>query len=305
MKKLFTSLAIMAISTAFGQEIKTERLHEIVSTLASDEMKGRKVGTEENLKAAQYISNWFKANNLEYCAGNSYLVPFTLKDMTVYNVCGIKKGESGKYIGIGAHFDHVGEKKTKTEDSIFNGADDNASGVSVVVGLADYFKTKKVKDGLVFMAFNAEEIGLVGSRELANDAHFDPIVKNMKVLFNFEMLGTESAFGPNAVYMTGDDFSNLDEELNKFAANNLKIAADPYKEHQLFYRSDNANFAKKGVVAHSFSTVNMEKQKHYHQVNDEISIINFSNLTTLANSFAKTIEKFLQANPKIEYNKKP
>ncbi|KAF5305967.1 hypothetical protein FQR65_LT18641 [Abscondita terminalis] len=112
----------------FSQEIKEARIKEIVSTLASDEMKGRKFGTEENLKAAQYIAEQFKQNKLDYCYGDSYLVPFTYKDgKTYYNVCGVKKGTEDSYIAFGAHFDHIGEAK-EGEDKIFNGADDDASG---------------------------------------------------------------------------------------------------------------------------------------------------------------------------------
>lgn len=90
------NIAILAFALAsglyFSQEIKEARIKEIVSTLASDEMKGRKFGTEENMKAAQYIAEQFKQNKLDYCYGDSYLVPFTYKDgKTYYNVCGVKK----------------------------------------------------------------------------------------------------------------------------------------------------------------------------------------------------------------------
>ena len=305
MKKFILSFSVIIGTFASAQHVKEERIKTIVSTLAADDMKGRKVGTEGNLKAAQYIAEQFKNNQLDYCFGTSYLVPFTYKGETAYNVCGIQKGTSGNYIGLGAHFDHIGESKKDQEDKIFNGADDNASGVSAVIGISDYFKKKKVKDGLVFMAFNAEEVGLVGSKELANDAQFEPIISKMKLLLNFEMLGSDSAFGPNSVYMTGDDKSNLDEEFNRLSKDGLKIVADPYLKQQLFYRSDNVNFVNKNIVGHSFSTVNMETQKHYHRVNDEVEFINIPNLTKLTNSFAKTIEAYMKDQPKIEFVKKP
>lgn len=54
-------------------------------------MKGREIGTAENDKAAEYIAQLFKENNLEYCTGNSYLVPFNYKGKTAYNVCAVKK----------------------------------------------------------------------------------------------------------------------------------------------------------------------------------------------------------------------
>ena len=300
MKKLGLAVALLTSTLYFSQNISEERLKTLVSTLASDDMKGRKVGSEGNQKAAEYIAQQFKNNKLDYCVGDSYLVPFAYKNQTVYNVCGLVKGKSGNYIGVGGHFDHIGESKKDGEDKIYNGADDNASGTSLVIALSDYFKDKKLQDGVVFMAFNAEEVGLVGSKELVNNPSFNPILSKMKMLLNFEMLGTDSAFGPNAVYMTGDDKSNLDEELNRLSKDGLKIVGDPYLSQQLFYRSDNVNFVKRDVVAHSISTVNMENQKHYHQLNDDIDVINFPNLTKLTNSFAKTIEAYIKAQPNVK-----
>ncbi|MDR2228958.1 MAG: M28 family peptidase [Flavobacteriaceae bacterium] len=301
------NIAILAFGLAsglyFSQEIKEARIKEIVSTLASDDMKGRKFGTEENMKAAQYIAEQFKQNKLDYCYGDSYLVPFTYKDgKTYYNVCGVKKGTEDSYIAFGAHFDHIGEAK-EGEDKIFNGADDDASGVSTVIGLSDYYKGKKTKEGLIFMAFNGEEIGLVGSKYLANDEKFQTYIPKIKALFNFEMLGTPSAFGLNKVYMTGHDQSDLDEIINANAPKGFEVAPDPYLSEKLFFRSDNVNFVKKGIVAHSFSTVDMEHQNHYHQVNDDINVINTQNLTQIVNSFAKTIDQLMKKDFKPKYVK--
>lgn len=93
MKKL-TYLTFSLFSVfSFAQEVSKERIQTILSTLASDEMKGREIGTPENENAAHYIATLFKENNLEYCTGNSYLVPFTYKGKTAYNVCGIKKAK--------------------------------------------------------------------------------------------------------------------------------------------------------------------------------------------------------------------
>ncbi|MFC3160299.1 M28 family metallopeptidase [Chryseobacterium arachidis] len=271
--------------------------------MASDEMKGREIGTTENDSAANYIAKLFKENNLEYCTGNSYLVPFDYKGKTAYNVCGVKKGKTDKYLGFSGHFDHIGMSKDP-KDNIYNGADDDASGITTLVGIADYFKDKKPDFSMVFMAFNGEEKGMLGSKAISKDQNLDKIYNNMTTLFNFEMVATESAFGKNALFMTGDEFSDLDELFNKNAANGLKINPDPYASEQLFYRSDNVNFVKKKIIAHSFSTVDMTKVTHYHHENDDINVVDFDNLTQIVNNFGKTLEKLNPKNFTPKYNEK-
>ena len=169
MKKLTYLVLSLFSVTAFAQEVSAERVKTVISTLASDEMKGREIGTPENDNAANYIATLFKENNLEYCTGKSYLVPFDYKGKTAYNVCGIKKGKSDKTLGFSGHFDHIGVSKKGGEDIIYNGADDDASGITTLVGIADYFKNKKPDFSMVFMAFNGEEKGMLGSTDIAED----------------------------------------------------------------------------------------------------------------------------------------
>ncbi|MDQ1159763.1 Zn-dependent M28 family amino/carboxypeptidase [Chryseobacterium sp. SORGH_AS 447] len=303
MKKLtYLTLSLFSIFT-FAQEVSQERIKTVLSTLASDEMKGREIGTQENENAANYIAKLFKENNLEYCTGTSYLVPFDYKGKTAYNVCGIKKGKTNQYLGFSGHFDHIGTSNNP-KDHIYNGADDDASGITTLVGIADYFKNKKPEFSMVFIAFNGEEKGMLGSRAISTDKNLDNIYNNMTALFNFEMVATESAFGKNALFMTGDEFSDLDELFNKNAANGLKVNPDPYAAQQLFYRSDNVSFVKKKIIAHSFSTVDMTKATHYHQESDDVNVVDFSNLTQIINNFGKTLEKLSPKNFAPKYNDK-
>jgi Zn-dependent M28 family amino/carboxypeptidase len=301
MKKL-TYLTFSLLSVfSFAQEVSKERIQTVLSTLASDEMKGREIGTAENENAANYIAKLFKENNLEYCTGNSYLIPFTYKGKTAYNVCGIKKGKTDKYLGFSGHFDHIGTSNN-SKDNIYNGADDDASGITTLVGIADYFKNKDPKFSMVFIAFNGEEKGMLGSKAISTDKNLDKIYNNLTALFNFEMVATESAFGRNALFMTGDEFSDLDELFNLNAVNDLKINPDPYAAQQLFYRSDNVSFVKKKIIAHSFSTVDMTKASHYHNESDDINIVDFDNLTQIINNFGKTVEKLSPDNFSPKYN---
>ncbi|WP_415325183.1 M28 family peptidase [Chryseobacterium sp. MMS23-Vi53] len=303
MKKLtYLTFSLFSIFS-FAQEVSKERLNTVLATLASDEMRGREIGTKENENAANYIAKLFKENNLEYCTGNSYLVPFDYRGKTAYNVCGIQKGKTDKFLGFSGHFDHIGTSNN-SPDNIYNGADDDASGITTLVGISDYFRNKKPEFSMVFMAFNGEEKGMLGSKAISKDQNLDKIYNNLTALFNFEMVATESAFGKNALFMTGDEFSDLDELFNKNAANGLKINPDPYASEQLFYRSDNVNFVKKKIIAHSFSTVDMTKATHYHNESDDLHVVDFDNLTQIVNNFGKTLEKLSPKNFTPKYNDK-
>ena len=303
MKKLLPFFILFLFNLNYAQEVSQERVTKVLSTLASDEMKGREIGTPENDSAAVYIAKLFKENNLDFCTGDSYLVPFEYKGKVAYNVCGIKKGKSDKTLAFTAHFDHIGFTNKKG-DNVYNGADDNASGVTTVVGIADYFKEKKPNFSMMFIAFNGEEKGMKGSKAIAENPALHSEYQNINALLNFEMVATVSQFGPNALFMTGDEFSNLDEIFNANAENGLKIFPDPYKGQQLFYRSDNVMFVRKKIIAHSFSTVNMNTATHYHQLNDELSVVDFGNVTQIINNLSKTIEKLKPENfaPKYSEN---
>ena len=90
--------------------------------------------------------------------------------------------------------------------------------------------------------------------------------------------------------------------LTHLLKNQLKIHPDPYVGQQLFYRSDNVVFARKNIIAHSFSTVDMRTATHYHKANDDISVVKFGNLTNLINSFGKTVQKLTPQNFSPKYN---
>ncbi|ACU08818.1 putative peptidase, M28 family [Flavobacteriaceae bacterium 3519-10] len=292
---------LLCTSTVYSQEVSRQSVVNTLSVLASDQMKGREIGTPQNDSAAVFIAKRFEENNLDYCVGTSFLVPFEYKGKTAYNVCGIKKGKSDKSLAYSAHFDHIGSNG-KGPDPIFNGADDNASGVSLMIGLSEYFKTSAPEFSMIFMAFNGEEKGMKGSKAIAEEVQLQKYFNNTQALFNFEMVATVSQFGANAMYMTGDTFSDLDELMNTAAADQFKIHPDPYTGQQLFYRSDNVVFAKKGIIAHSFSTVDMTTAKHYHQANDDLAVVNFDNLTLMINSLGKTISTLKPSDFSPKYN---
>jgi len=201
----------------------------------------------------------------------------------VSNVIGVIPGKSDDQIIFSAHYDHLGAKG----DIIYNGADDNASGVSAVLALAQHFADKGQQERtLVFIGFGAEEGGILGSEYYTRTIDADSVV----AMINLEMVGTASAFGEGKVWMTGSDRSNLLDLLNQSLSYEQKIQADPYPNFNLFYRSDNASLARLGVPAHSFSSTEIDKATYYHQPSDELSVINFDSLLQSSLLLAKATE---------------
>ena len=302
MKKItLLVLGLLAFNQVDAQYSKELQL-KYVTELSSDAMKGRKFGSPENRLAAELIAEKFKQNKLKPCVGDSFLIEFEHNGKVGQNVCGIKVGQSKDIYAFGAHFDHVGTDSSK-EDSIYNGEDDNASGTSAVMALTDFFRKNKTKQTLMFMAFDAEEIGIVGSKKIADNKDFQQYLPNMKVMLNMEMIGTISAFGEGKVYMTGSDRSDLMDLMNKNAEGDFQVVSDPYLKEQLFYRSDNVSFVNHKVVSHSLSTVDMNNQNHYHRKNDEIGVIKVDNLTKITEGIGKTMLKMMKQNEAPTYFK--
>ncbi|WP_313386397.1 M28 family peptidase [Chishuiella sp.] len=300
-KYIFTAIGLFSMLSTHAQYSKKKQ-QEYITELASDAMKGRKFGSAESKIAAEYIASKFKENKLKPCVGDSFLIEFEYKGKKGQNVCGIKPGKSNDIFAFGAHYDHIGTDKIG-EDKIFNGADDDASGTSAVMALSDYYKNKKTEQTLIFMAFDAEEVGLIGSKALIENPNFSNYLPKMKLMLNLEMIGTPSAFGKGKVYMTGSDRSDLMGLMNKYSCKKFGVENDPYLSQQLFFRSDNVNFVNHKVVSHSLSSVDMENQKHYHQKNDDISIIDFNNLSAITKGIGKSVYKIMKNKENPRYVK--
>lgn len=212
----------------------------------------------------------------------SFRVNFTnaIEELPLSNLVGVLPGKSKKdeIVIFSAHYDHIGILAPVGQDSIANGADDNASGVSAVISLADYYQRRNDNERtLLFVAFAAEEIGMVGSRYFSGQADPESIV----AMINIEMIGKESRFGPNALYVTGFGQSDLATIMQRNAEGTpFAFHPDPYPTQNLFYRSDNASLAAVGVPAHTFSTVQIERDQNYHTVKDEVGTLNIQNIVS-------------------------
>ena len=278
----------------FSQSINESTVKKHIYTLANDSMQGRKAGTEGIEKAAKYIEGQFKKIGLKYFNNNSFRQTFNYKnkrsrnqeELKLFNVIGFLEGNEKKdeIVVISAHYDHLGMKSTGSGDLIFNGANDNATGVAAVLALAEYFKSKNNNSrSILFIAFTAEEMGLLGSNYFGKTISPESIVAGI----NIEMIGKESPFGPNTAWLTGFQRSNFGKIIQKnLSSSEFKIYPDPFLGYRLFFRSDNASFARLGIPAHTFSTSPMDKDLDYHKVTDEASTLNMKTITQTIKAIA-------------------
>ena len=277
-----------------SQSINESIVKKHIYTLANDSMQGRKAGTEGIEKAAKYIESQFKKIGLKYFNNNSFRQTFNYKnkrsrnqeELKLYNIIGFLEGNEKKdeIVVISAHYDHLGMKSTGSGDLIYNGANDNATGVAAVLALAEYFKSKNNNSrSILFIAFTAEEMGLVGSNYFGKTISPESIVAGI----NIEMIGKESPFGPNTAWLTGFQRSNFGKIIQKnLSSSEFKIYPDPFISYRLFFRSDNASFARLGIPAHTFSTSPMDKDLDYHKVTDEASTLNMKTITQTIKAIA-------------------
>ncbi len=195
---------------------------------------------------------------------------------------GIRKSE---YVIFSAHHDHIGLRTPVGADSIANGANDNASGVTAVIQLAHHFAAKpKPERTLLFVTFTAEEFGGYGSEYFSKQLSPDEII----AMINIEMIGKPALSGPNTAWITGYNKSTFGELLSRSTEGTIyEFYPDPYPNQNLFYRSDNATLARLGVPAHTISTTPIDVDTDYHQVSDEFETINIPHLNNTIKAIAK------------------
>ncbi|QNM84283.1 M20/M25/M40 family metallo-hydrolase [Polaribacter pectinis] len=314
MKKLnLIYIALFAVVFSCKEKVKASKVEKKIATidsvtvkkhlytLASDDMEGRMTGTPGIEKAAKYIENEFKRIGLKtYDTLKDYRQTFTFtnrrtkEDITTSNIIGVLEGKSKKdeYVIVSAHYDHLGIRKKEGQlDSIYNGANDDASGVTGVLALAEYFKDKGENERtIVFIAFTAEEMGLVGS------THFGKGIDASKFIagINLEMIGKVPNSGPNTAWLSGFDRSDFGKIVQKnLEGSGYQLFADPYPKYNLFFRSDNASLARLGVPAHTFSATPIDIDKDYHQASDEAETLNMTVITQTIKAVAKGTESII------------
>ena len=289
----------------FSQIISAEKLRSHLQILASDSLEGRETGRTGQKKAAAYIASQFKKYGLQSLGDTNYLQKIHIPRDSISvsrrkpedslgifteNVIGYIEGTDLKdeYVIISAHYDHLGiyTGTTTSTDKIFNGADDNGSGTSAIINIAEAFmKAKKEGKGprrsILIIAFTGEEKGLLGSKYYVRN----PLLPLDKAVadINIDMVGRVDDKPHNEhgyIYTIGSDRISKDLKKITEAANEkyTKLKIDYYYDkkddtNRFYYRSDHYNFAKNGIpVVFFFNGVHAD----YHKESDEISKINFN-----------------------------
>ncbi|WP_342329845.1 M20/M25/M40 family metallo-hydrolase [Pedobacter sp. FW305-3-2-15-E-R2A2] len=211
-----------------------------------------------------------------------------LEKLSLFNVAGVIPGKSKakELVVFSGHYDHLGIIKGDGQDSIANGADDDASGTTAMIALAKYYKKLNNNERtLIFVAFTAEEIGGFGAKHFSQKLNPDDVV----AMFNIEMIGKDSKFGKNTAFITGFDKSDFGKILQKnLEGTEFTFHPDPYPQQNLFYRSDNATLAALGVPAHTISTDQIDSDKFYHTVKDEYETLDSDNILSTIKGIAKS-----------------
>ncbi len=236
---------------------------------------------------AQAESRTFRPVPLNITVSGNFSM--TITEKTTANVIGVLEGSDPKLrneaVIFTAHHDHLGITEPVNGDSINNGALDNATGVSAVLGLAEMFKSLPVKPkrSMVFMTVAAEESGLIGSRYYVDN----PTYPHAKIAANINIDGLNIFGKTKDIIFIGYGKSSLDNVVKSVAAwQKRTVKPDQFPEQGSFYRSDQFNFAKAGVPAMYLRSgleyigkpetfgkemVDQYIKKNYHQPSDEIS----------------------------------
>lgn len=266
-----------------------------VGYLASDELQGRATPSAGLDLAAKYIAGEFKKAGLKPVAGESYFqqATFTSRDGTEYhasNVIGILEGSDAKlkdtFILLSAHYDHLGNNPRIEGDSIYNGANDNASGTAGVIQLAHALSKAKPRRSIVFIGFCGEERGLLGSRYYGRN----PVVPLKQTIcqINLEQIGRFDEVGapqPVKGSMTGFDFSDVGPLFSKAAqAVGTDIQKHPQNSDAFFSRSDNQSLADLGIPAHTICGAYVFPD--YHRPSDHADKLDYRTMATLLKGIA-------------------
>ncbi len=286
--------------------------------LADDELHGRGSATRDEHIAALFAASQFASLGLEPGGDNGTFLEKTELPASLspriqqrlsrfedtprkqtWNAVGILRGSGSpnEVVLLTAHLDHLGVGPAVNGDSIYNGADDDASGTTAILTLAHLLAAgPRPKRTIVFALFGSEELGGFGNRAFL--AHPPVPIREFVANLEFEMIGRpDPAVPPGTLWLTGFERSNLGPELVKHGAH---LVNDPHPRENFFQRSDNYALARQGIVAHTVSSFGLHKD--YHQPSDEIKTIDFAHMTNAIASMLEPIRWLANTKWKPDWN---
>lgn len=221
--------------------------------------------------------------------------------ITSSNVVGYIEGNDpelkDEYLILGAHYDHLGmDENRRNGNYIHNGARDNAVGTSAIMLAARYLAKHPPKRSVIFAAWTAEEIGLLGSNYFTEN----PMLPLEQIIYNLNIDGA-GYNDTTKVTVIGLGRTEADDKLKEAAETfGLEAIPDPVPEQNLFDRSDNVNFARHGIPAPTYSlgitSFDEEINRYYHTIEDEPHTINYSYVTQYIRSFLLAAQKVANAD---------
>ncbi len=278
----FTVVAFLFATLVFAQEevLDREFMLEDLRKLSHDAAEGRQIGTKGSEAARRYIANSFKTVGLKKL-NKGYLHDFSFesrdgKAVQGQNIIGYIKGELETAIVITAHYDGLGVR----DGEVYNGADDNASGVAAMLSMMDYIKGYKPRHTIVFAALDGEEVGLRGARALVEDDRvpMDKIILNV----NMDMISNNNK---NELHIAGTHhYPQLKPFLEKidtgvirfkFGHDTPELGNDDWTNS-----SDHAPFHQKGIP---FLYFGVEDHENYHKATDTFENVNKPFFAKVAN----------------------
>ena len=300
MKNLILLLVLVGLISCKNEpKIATNNIENDVTFLADDKFEGRQTGTEGEAKASAYLVTRFKELGLEPKGTEEYLQPFSFKpktdphkevefttnaDSTITgnNVIGFIDNNAETTIVVGAHYDHLGyggegSLYREKDKAIHNGADDNASGVAILLNLADRLKIKndqsEIKDNnnYLFMAFSGEEMGLLGSNYFSKNPTIS--AESINYMINMDMVGRMKADSTLAVYGVGTSpifKQTLKANNEKFKLIENESGVGP-SDHTSFYLID-------VPVLHFFTG----QHEDYHKPSDDYDKLNYEGMNLIS-----------------------
>lgn len=320
MKNLVFLLVLVGFLSCKNEpKVAENRIKEDVSFLADDKLEGRQTGTEGEVLASEYLIKRFEAIGLQPKGTEGFLQSFSFKpktdphsevefttnaDSTItgHNVLGFIDNNAKTTIVIGAHYDHLGfggegSLYRGEEKAIHNGADDNASGVAVLLNLASRLKVKndnadiKDKNNYLFMSFSGEEMGLLGSNYFSKNPTID--AESINYMINMDMVGRMKVDSTLAVYGTGTSpmfKQTLKSNNDKFKLVENESGVGP-SDHTSFYLIDIP-------VLHFFTG----QHEDYHKPSDDFEKLNYEGMN-LISDYIFSIINDLDDNGELAFKK--
>ena len=281
---VFLSLCLLASLSLYAQESVETALKRHVNYLASEALEGRGAGTAAERKAGSYIANELASYGIELLYTNGvqdFSVALGAGDtLHSQNIVAVLPGSDSllreEYIVIGAHYDHLGKQIRQIDGQestvLFLGADDNASGVAIMLELAKMAASRPYlfKRSLVFVGFGAEEIGLFGSWYFVNRAFSQ--IDNTVSMINLDMLGRSGSANPFVAYTVAPHTEIT--ELLAIAAE-APLAVRPGIEGRDYFPSDHRNFYLKGIPSVLFTS---GLHSDYHSVRDRPALLDYTEM---------------------------